>query len=198
MTKTRATYEDIYTTAYERGYHRDPMTTVSGALIPLIRYTPGIRFDSVLDVGCSRGMVVKGFADEGKHSVGVDVSKLAVEYCRQQRLDVVQASVTDLPYNDNSFDMVITTDVLEHLYPEDVDKAVSEIVRVTGKYTGHTIYPYKDQNKRSPEYFKGFFDQPHLTRQGIQWWREKFESLGCRVILDMGINNTLVFEVPSE
>ncbi len=192
-------YIDIYTKAYERGYHKDPFFTTAGTLLPIIRFSPGIKFDTFLDVGCSRGFIVKCFRDDGKKlSSGIDVSRYAVEFCLGLGLDVHLASATDIPFDDNSYEMVMSTDVLEHLAPEDVDKAISEIVRVSSKYTAHTIYPYSDVNKNSPKYFEGSFPQPHLTTQGIQWWREKFEALGCKVILDMSISNTLIFEVPHE
>lgn len=192
-------YFDIYTKAYERGYHRDPFYTTAGTLLPMIRFSSEIKFDTVLDVGCSRGLIVKCFRDDGKKlSSGIEVSRNAVEFCKGAGLDVHLASVTVMPFEDNSYEMVMSTDVLEHLAPEDVDQAIAEIVRVSSKYTAHSIFPYEDVNTNSPKYFEGALAQPHLTTQGIQWWREKFEALGCKVILDMGIANTLIFEVPHE
>jgi SAM-dependent methyltransferase len=43
-----------------------------------------------------------------------------------------QVSIYELPYKDNSFDLVICTEVLEHL--DDPQKALQEMVRVSKKY----------------------------------------------------------------
>ena len=47
-------------------------------------------------------------------------------------LAIKQGSVYELPYKDNSFDLVICTEVLEHL--EEPAKALKEILRVSKKY----------------------------------------------------------------
>jgi ubiquinone/menaquinone biosynthesis C-methylase UbiE len=49
-------------------------------------------------------------------------------------IEVIQASVTDLPFEDNSFDLVCAFDVIEHV--EDDVKAYAEMKRVC-KITGH-------------------------------------------------------------
>jgi ubiquinone/menaquinone biosynthesis C-methylase UbiE len=42
--------------------------------------------------------------------------------------------LTNLPYEDNSFDIVMSSDVLEHIHPEEADIVVSELVRVSRRH----------------------------------------------------------------
>jgi ubiquinone/menaquinone biosynthesis C-methylase UbiE len=54
------------------------------------------------------------------------------DYCKnEQGLDVDKGSITDLPYNDESFDIACAFDVIEHV--EDDNKAMSELKRVIKK-----------------------------------------------------------------
>jgi SAM-dependent methyltransferase len=83
---------------------------------------------SILDYGCGTGGNTSAYGSFG-NVVGVEPGSAAVRlghkrggarYCR--------ASGTDLPFRDGSFDVVMASDVLEHI--EHDDEAVSEIARM--------------------------------------------------------------------
>jgi len=65
---------------------------------------------------------------------GVEYSKDAILLGKKlfPKLTFKQASAYELPYKDNSFDLVICTEVLEHL--EEPTKAFKEMLRVSKKY----------------------------------------------------------------
>lgn len=82
----------------------------------------------ILDVGCGTGANLKMLAGYGR-SEGVELSKQALDFCRQRGLDGVRRGAAEsLPYDDNSFDLVTSLDVLEHL--DDDRAALAEIRRV--------------------------------------------------------------------
>lgn len=84
---------------------------------------------TILDVGCGTGGNIEFLSSYGLVS-GCDYSDTALEYCKIRGLDnVVKASIYELPYSDNSFNLVTCFDVIEHI-PDDF-KAFSELARVT-------------------------------------------------------------------
>jgi len=84
--------------------------------------------NKVLDVGCGDGLLLKLLPQ----AVGLDVSKKALEIARKRGIknEIVVADARKMPFKDNEFDGVAVLDVIEHLYPEDTDKVLSEIKRV--------------------------------------------------------------------
>jgi len=80
----------------------------------------------ILDAGCGTGRNLLEFGKLGR-ATGVDVSPQAVEFCRGRGVeDVRQAAVEDLPFDALSFDVLLATDVIEHV---DDDMAVLRELR---------------------------------------------------------------------
>jgi SAM-dependent methyltransferase len=97
----------------------------------------GVR--SILDVGCGDGALTNRLAEDWEVT-GVDTSAAALEHVKAE---AVQASATELPFPDASFDLVLSTEMLEHLALEDYRKAISEMSRVTRRYLLLTV-PYRE------------------------------------------------------
>lgn len=88
------------------------------------------KFEKALDVGCGDGRVAQIMGERlGIAFYGVDISKKGVELAKKIG---VKAKVADLsskiPFEDNYFDLVISTEVLEHV--TDPDTFLKEIYRV--------------------------------------------------------------------
>ena len=82
----------------------------------------------LLDAGCGTGRNLLEFGRLGT-TQGVDFSPDALEFCRQRGLkDVSQGRIEDLPFEDGSFDLILATDVIEHL--SDDHAALLELRRV--------------------------------------------------------------------
>ena len=80
----------------------------------------------ILDAGCGTGRNLLEFGSLGQ-ATGVDVSPQAVEFCRGRGVeDVRQAAVEELPFDALSFDLLLATDVIEHV---DDDVAVLRELR---------------------------------------------------------------------
>ena len=90
----------------------------------------------MLDAGCGTGRNMLEFAVLGT-AAGVDVSPDAVEFCRRRGIEGVQVGeVEALPFEDASFDLILATDVLEHV--EDDLVALREMRRVAAS-GGHLL-----------------------------------------------------------
>ena len=92
----------------------------------------------VLDLGCRTGALTQHYA-EGNVLVGVDVDQRALEQASARLgIDTVWADVEDeLPFPDDSFDVVVAGELLEHL--ADPAAAVAHVRRVLkpgGRFVG--------------------------------------------------------------
>jgi ubiquinone/menaquinone biosynthesis C-methylase UbiE len=87
-----------------------------------------IAGETVLEVGCGRGLLLKELAKNYK-VIGTDI--FLTDEMKSLNLDFVKAKCEELPFDDNSFDTVICTHVLEHV--REVNKAVEELKRVCKK-----------------------------------------------------------------
>ena len=82
----------------------------------------------ILDAGCGTGRNLVEYAALGDIR-GVDPSPDAIEFCRMRGLDAVeQAGLEALPFPDASFDLILATDVIEHI--ERDGDALRELRRV--------------------------------------------------------------------
>lgn len=68
----------------------------------------------ILDVGCGTGANLEMLRQFGT-AEGVDVSDDALEFCRRKGLTVHKGLAEELPFADESFDVVTALDVIEHL-----------------------------------------------------------------------------------
>src|SRR6267143_6154920 len=91
---------------------------------------PDWRQKKVLDVGCGTGAILKQLGNPEKN-VGIDLAPEAISFCRQRGLDNVrQGDICALPFNDASFDAVISSSVIYHDWVPDVARAIGEMHRV--------------------------------------------------------------------
>lgn len=95
---------------------------------------------SILDVGCGNGLITNTIS-ESIRVVGLDISAEALKHVRRE---TVRGSITDIPFPDGAFDLVMANDVMEHLADEAHARALQEIGRVAAKYVVVTV-PHDEQ-----------------------------------------------------
>jgi len=88
------------------------------------------RVSRVLDIGTSTGANLRLLRDLDFHAVeGLDFSPEAIRYCRDKGLGLVrQGDVCAMPFSDASFDLLLATDIIEHV--DDDLAALREVARV--------------------------------------------------------------------
>ncbi len=75
----------------------------------------------MLEIGCSSGEFLEVFKKRGWEVRGLEISEKAAKRALEREITVrVHDANTNLPFQDNSFDVVIAGEVIEHLF-EDLD-----------------------------------------------------------------------------
>ena len=116
----------------------------------------------ILEIGCGIGSVVFELSGQGYDITGTDISREAIAYGLKKygdiRLEVQAAEI--LPYENRSFDVVLSFDLFEHIAR--IDKHISEVCRVLqpGGY-----YLFQTPNKYSNVIFET------LSHKSLKWKR---------------------------
>jgi cyclopropane fatty-acyl-phospholipid synthase-like methyltransferase len=161
---------EVYDELYLKGYHNDPTRSHAMNLCYWLE-TNLDGFDSILDIGCSSGWVLRRYNEE-KIAVGVDVSSVAVQICKEAGLTAHNSPAHELPFVSRSFDVVISTDCFEHIEQENALEAIQEAVRISRKVIAMKICCRADKAK-----WKDIVGQPlHLTVQPLSWWLAHFDA----------------------
>jgi len=88
------------------------------------------RDAAILDIGTSTGTSLRMLRDAGFTNVrGLDSSATAIQFCAERGLGtVLLGDVCDLPFPAGGFDLVLATDLIEHV--DDDERALAEITRI--------------------------------------------------------------------
>jgi len=128
--------------AYDRSGGRELPTRLAVAL-ELGGDVAGLR---VLDLGCGRGELLRACANRGSaFVVGADYAAAAVRIARrstEREVSITRADATRLPFADGSFDRAYALDLVEHLYPAELDRMMAEVHRILapgGLFVVHTM-----------------------------------------------------------
>ena len=95
---------------------------------------------SVLDVGCGDGFITNALPAQLR-VIGLDLSPQALGHVVRPRL---AGSITALPFPDAAFDLILTSDVLEHMPAALYRTALAELARVAAKYI-LVVVPHAEQ-----------------------------------------------------
>ena len=98
-----------------------------------------LEVERVLDAGCAEGFVTRALLEGGALSratllvgVDLDLEAMARGAAISPQLRKFPASITALPFADDSFDLVMATEILEHL--PDPRLGLREVKRVSRRY----------------------------------------------------------------
>ena len=108
--------------------------------------------EDILDAGCGTGLTTLRIAEQhpGCRVYGIDLSPKMIEVARNDAaergldVDLRTGSITDLPYPDAAFDVVLTNIMFHHLDLAEKRLAVAEIARVLkagGRYVSAEFGP---------------------------------------------------------
>ena len=151
------------------------------------KLTHGKDNQKILDAGCGTGGMLA--ACKGRYIFGIDISEEALKFCGTRELsNVSRGSVCDMPFQDNSFQVVISLDVLYHVNVLDDLEALKEFNRVIAP-KGILLL-----NLPAYDFLKSSHDEVIHTRQRytLQDVKNKVESAGF-IVERTTYRNTLLF-----
>ena len=143
-------------------------------------------YPSVLDIGARDGYISNLLARDFDAVTALDLETPQVS---NKKVVAVKGDITKLEYPDNSFDVVVCTEVLEHIPPHLLEQAARETSRVA-KYAVLVGVPYKQDRRLGATYcvFCGQqnprwghvndFDEVRLKRLFQNWFPSRLPSLG--------------------
>ena len=123
-----------------------------------------LRCTSVLEIGCGTGIDLRLFPETFEIH-GVDLNENALDIAKQKlpHANFKIGNITDLPFEDKSIDFVFTHQLLNYLDDETLDKGVSEMYRVAGKF----IMNCEKFNEKETQ-----IDENHKFRNMLNRWKD--------------------------
>lgn len=167
----------------ENGLHQGlhDMNPIRGQfVVNLLKQYQISKSAQIIEVGCGGGIFCEYIAKEGYNITGVDLSSGAISVAKEHAsinnltINYQVASVYQLPFADESFDVVMSSDFLEHI--DDLETAIYEMSRIL-KPNGLFI-----------------FDTISRCEKSVQ----TFMSLESQGIIPAGTHDPLLFIQPEE
>ena len=133
---------------------------------------------SLLDVGCAKGFMLHDFKElmPNLNIAGVDISEYAIEKALETVKSFLRAgNAKELPYDDNSFDLVISINTVHNLPLEECKQALREIQRVSRQHAFVTMDAWRTEEERQ-RLMK--WNLTALTYLHVDEWKKLFAEVG--------------------
>ena len=176
---------------WDETYSNDGRMWRGNSRIPL-----PIQSGRALDLGCGNGKTVSTLLDGGLDVTGIDFSSKAVESCRSifgDKAEFIESDISDLPFDDSSFDYVTAVHILEHIDEEGMHQASDEIRRVLkpGGYLFIRSFAPGDLREskrtdgilyihRTPEQIVAYLPKLEVISSELVEERTRFGAVRCR------------------
>ena len=105
---------------------------------------------SILDVGCAKGFMLHDFHRLMPNATlaGIEISEYAIDNAIEDMKPFLQVgNAIDLPFGDDSFDLVISINTIHNLPETECFKAVQEIDRVARDHSFIVVDAYRDDEE---------------------------------------------------
>ena len=133
---------------------------------------------SVLDVGCAKGFMMYDFKKlmPKIRMEGLDISQYAYENAMEDIKPFIKVgNAKKLPYPDNTFDLVISINTIDHLPLNECKQAIREIQRVTKKDAFISVNAWRAE-KEKEKLLK--WNVTALTNMNVNDWKKLFLQTG--------------------
>lgn len=168
------TAKSMDTKDYEKWYYGRPQAKeylnnerIWINLADMIQYFKPKR---VFEFGSGLGNLLKECKKRGIDIVGSETSRYAIRnsLCKEKLMQIGETPKSRLPFRDDSFDLIFSSEVMEHVKEEYTEAVIKELNRVCSGYALLTINTFDCK-------------QPgHINMHSRNWWLNKFLKNGFR------------------
>ncbi|MEW6264290.1 MAG: class I SAM-dependent methyltransferase [Thermodesulfobacteriota bacterium] len=129
--------------------------------------------DRVLDVGCGKAFLLYELTQvvPGLDVAGIDISAYGIEHAKEEvRPWLKVADAKELPFEDKSFDLVISINALHNLYCYDLEKALREMERVGRKNKYLVVESYRTEEEKVNLMYWVLTGECFFSPEEWEWW----------------------------
>lgn len=142
----------------------------------------GLRSNmKVLDVGCGKAFLLYDLFQEvpGLECRGIDISDYALEHAKDEMKPFLQkVPAQQLPFEDNSFDLVISITTLHNLALYDLKTALREIERVSRGRSYVVVESYRNEKEKANLLYWQLTCECFFTPAEWEWLFKEFGYTG--------------------
>lgn len=161
-------YHDYYSPSGTNIPYEDPEHWVSFFGMIADHIVKDLHPKTVLDAGCAMGYLVAALRDRGVKAYGIDISEYAISQVREdiQPYCVVGSLTEPFPESlPTRYDLVVTIEVLEHLYAEDGKTAIKKLCELSDQVLFSS----------TPD---DYTEKTHVNVQQREYWARLFAENG--------------------
>ena len=139
----------------------------------MVEYYNLPKAPKILDIGCGKGFLLFDFLKilPDAEIFGIDISRYAIENSKNEIRNKLQVgTATNLPWPDNTFDLVISINTLHNLHNYELDPALREMVRVGKQYQYICVESYSTEEEKANLLYWQVTCEAFCTPKEWEWW----------------------------
>lgn len=158
----REKFEEIYSPSYHKSHGYDSEEDFKIKKTQAIELCRLFSPKKVLVAGCSMGNAIIAFREIGVEAYGFDLN---IDNCLPSAKQFIRrGSLLKIPFNDSDgFDLLVCTDVLEHIRMRDIPRVIEEIYKLKIKWLAAIINHEQ-------------ISIGHVTLKPLKWWIRQFDK----------------------
>jgi len=132
----------------------------------------------VLDIGCAKGFMLYDMREliPDIYVRGIDISEYAIENAKEEVKEFLSvADARKLPFQENSFDVVISINTIHNLEKDECAKALKEIQRVSRGKSFITVDAYRNSEEKEAMFA---WNLTAKTIMSVEEWIAFFDEVG--------------------
>jgi ADP-heptose:LPS heptosyltransferase/glycosyltransferase involved in cell wall biosynthesis/2-polyprenyl-3-methyl-5-hydroxy-6-metoxy-1,4-benzoquinol methylase len=137
------------------------------------------RASSFLDIGCSKGFLVRCLRESGKACWGLDFSPWAIEHADSLAAPFLQLAALDDYAFDRRFDVLLAFSILESLTEAQINHFLTRAKAAAGTALLAVISSFETPEEEH-RFQREDNDLSHITVRSRRWWHERFLECGWR------------------